>query len=89
MGRKKVNEDIDLEGGVKVRENTEIAEVLCQNGDVFKVKACVEGTVIENNDRLTVENLGADDGYFVIIQPTKRFVPEKVGMTRIFYQGNS
>ena len=66
-----------------------IGEVKCHNGESFKVLACVEGTVIENNDRISLQNLGSDDGYFVIIQPNRRFVPEQVGMTRIFYRGNS
>ena len=35
-----------LEGGLKVRYDTIIAEILCQGGVVFEVKACVEGTIL-------------------------------------------
>lgn len=71
-----------------MKPNTQIAEIKCEGGKSFLVEACVEGTVIENNDRLRVQNLGADDGYLVIIQPSRKFVAEQAGMTRIFYEGN-
>ena len=53
------------------------------------MEACVEGTIIEQNDRISVDNLGDTDGYFVIIMAHKKFIPEDHNMKQITYLGNS
>ena len=75
----------DAGGGVKVKPKTQVAHIVCESNEIFKVEAKVEGNVIEFNERLTVDKLGSDEGYFVIILPTRKFVPETVGMKQISY----
>ena len=83
--RRKVQSYYDAGGGVKVKPKTHVAHIVCEEHEVFKVEAKVEGNVIEFNERLTVDKLGSDEGYFVIILPTRKFVPEAVGMKQISY----
>ena len=45
--------------------------------------ALIEGTILEKNEKVSIETLGKPEGYFVIILPQKKIVPEKFGMKKI------
>lgn len=44
-------------GGVRVKPNTNIAKIHCESNTFLKVTACVEGTIIETNSNIKVEDL--------------------------------
>lgn len=68
-----------------MRYDTIIAEILCEGGTVFGVKACVEGTILEGNFGVKVEDLDQDGSYLAIIEPSRRFVPKQANMKKINY----
>lgn len=74
---------------MRVKPNTHIAKIVCENGEIVKIAACVEGTVIENNTNVKAEDLHKDESYLVIVLPSRRFVPEQNGMSKVIYHGNA
>ena len=66
-----------------MKAKTHIAHVICENNEIFKVEAKVEGTVIEFNENLNVENISKDEGYLVIIMASRKVVCEEVGMAEV------
>ena len=42
---------------MRVKPNTYIAKITMQNGEYFRYIACVEGTAIEYNTNIKVEDL--------------------------------